>query len=171
MAVTALMRLPTFLLAISIGTAGGLIAAHRTNVLPAASAGALVVTNDGLRLSDDATTSQAGSFPCSVVSIHDGDTLRCSDGTRVRLAGINAREVDGTCGPRPCPAASADAATAELNRLAYGQELTCQANGSSYGRTAAFCRVDRTGEDLSCAMVASGTAAIWPRYWQDHACV
>src|SRR3546814_19374155 len=40
-------------------------------------------------------------------------------------------------------------------------------SGSTYGRVAAFCeRSD--GVDLSCAMVESGTALKWERYWQGH---
>lgn len=115
-------------------------------------------------------------FRCTVASITDGDTLRCveegADGRqiRVRLSGIAARETDGSCSPgHPCPIASAEAATAELSRLASGQVLECQANGSTYGRVAAFCR-NGAGVDLSCAMVSSGTAERWDRYWNGHRC-
>ena len=118
-----------------------------------------------------------GTFPCTVASITDGDTFRCvergSDGKqiRVRLSGVSARERDGSCSPgHPCPAASAEAATAELQRLALGQPLQCRNVGSTYGRIAAFCRRP-DGLDLSCAMVASGTAARWDRYWGNHRCL
>jgi endonuclease YncB( thermonuclease family) len=120
--------------------------------------------------------SPADRFSCAVVSITDGDTLRCfeegPDGRpiRVRLSGISAREADGSCSPEhPCPDASAEAAMAELSRLATGQVLGCREVGRSYGRVAAFCRRP-DGGDLSCAMVASGTAARWDRYWGDHRC-
>lgn len=107
---------------------------------------------------------------CEVASITDGDTLRCADGTRVRLSGIAARERDGSCSSgHPCPTASAEASTAALDRLASGQVLECQANGETYGRVAAFCR-NAAGVDLSCAMVESGAAELWPRYWRDHEC-
>lgn len=116
------------------------------------------------------------TFPCSVASITDGDTLRChetgQDGRqiRVRLSGINARERDGSCSANhPCPLASADDATAELSRLAAGDVLSCEANGSSYRRVTAFCS-NSAGVDLSCAMVESGTADRWDRYWQGHQC-
>lgn len=116
------------------------------------------------------------AFPCTVASVTDGDTLRCheSDGRgraiRVRLSGVAARERDGSCSPgHPCPNASAGAATAELEALALGQELSCRNVGETYGRIAAFCsRAD--GVDLSCAMVASGTALKWDRYWGWHRC-
>lgn len=117
-----------------------------------------------------------GGFTCTVASITDGDTLRCreADATgrqiRVRIAGIAARETDGTCQTgHPCPAASAESATAELSRLASGQRLTCQPNGMSYRRIAAFCR-NPAGVDLSCAMIASGTAARWDRHMAGHRC-
>ena len=116
------------------------------------------------------------AFSCTVASVTDGDTFRCAetgaDGRqiRVRLSGVAARERDGSCSPgHPCPAASAEAATAELRRLALSEMLTCRDVGSTYGRVAAFCeRPD--GVDLSCAMVESGSALKWERYWDGHSC-
>lgn len=112
----------------------------------------------------------ADTFPCTVASITDGDTLRCTDGTRVRLSGIAARERDGSCSPgHPCPVGSAEDATAMLEQLADGDVLSCKAAGETYGRIAAFC-TNSAGVDLSCAMVESGTAAQWDRYWGSHRC-
>lgn len=49
---------------------------------------------------------------CAVAYINDGDTLRCRDGTRIRLHAVAAREADGTCSTgHPCPAATAASAT------------------------------------------------------------
>ena len=115
-------------------------------------------------------------FTCTVASITDGDTFRCEQrdlrgrSIRVRLSGVAARESDGSCSlGHPCPNASADAATAELRGLALGWSLSCRKVGATYGRVAAFCkRAD--GVDLSCAMVASGTALKWQRYWGWHRC-
>lgn len=115
------------------------------------------------------------AFACTVASITDGDTLRCFetelDGRqiRVRLSGIAARERDGTCGSGPCPTASAEAATAVLESLALGEQMTCRQVGDTHGRRAAFCDLP-SGVDLSCAMVASGTVKVWTRYWGGHAC-
>lgn len=116
------------------------------------------------------------TFPCTVASITDGDTFRCeergADGKqiRIRLSGVAARERDGTCSPgHPCPDASAEAATAEMERLAAGQSLECSQEGMSFNRIAAFCRLP-DGTDLSCAMVASGTALKWDRHWEGHRC-
>lgn len=116
------------------------------------------------------------SFTCTVAAVHDGDTLRCSergpDGRqiRVRISGIDARELDGSCAPgHPCASAPPEAATAALERLASGQRLQCAPENMTYGRIAAFC-VNAAGVDVSCAMLKSGTVALWPRYWGDHRC-
>jgi endonuclease YncB( thermonuclease family) len=122
-----------------------------------------------------ATSAASGAFSCTVASITDGDTLRCAErgpdgrAIRVRLSGIDARERDGSCAVgHPCASSSAESATAELHRLASGRVLSCQPDGSTYGRIAAFCRAG--GVDLSCAMLDSGTVAKWDRYWRDHYC-
>ncbi len=115
-------------------------------------------------------------FRCTVASITDGDTFRCqetsADGRqiRVRLSGIAARERDGSCSEgHPCPTASSEAATAALSEIAAGQTLSCQREGRTFDRVAAFCQRE-DGRDLSCAMLKSGTVAKWDRYWGDHAC-
>jgi endonuclease YncB( thermonuclease family) len=116
------------------------------------------------------------SFTCTVASVHDGDTLRClergPDGRQVclRISGIDARELDGTCAPgHPCASAPPEAATAALERLVAGQRLQCEFEGYTYRRMAGFCR-NAAGVDVSCAMLASGTVAKWARYWGDHRC-
>lgn len=109
-----------------------------------------------------------GVFNCQVAYINDGDTLRCTDGTRVRLNAVAARESDGSCTPgHPCPPASAEAATAELTRLADGQELQCRETGTTYNRKAAIC-VNEEGTEINCAMVRSGTALVWPRFADEN---
>ena len=110
-------------------------------------------------------------FECTVVSVYDGDgPIHCREldaaghTIRIRLQGIAAREMDGSCRPgHPCPAASAEAARDSLRRLAQGQHLTCHQVGISYERTVAWCaRAD--GVDLSCAQIRAGVALRWPRY-------
>lgn len=105
-----------------------------------------------------------GRFSCTVAFVNDGDTLRCEDGTRVRLHAVSARERDGSCSPgHPCPAASAEAATSTLRRLVGARTIRCQPTGRSYGRVTAICWT-LGGEEVNCAMVRSGVALIWERF-------
>jgi endonuclease YncB( thermonuclease family) len=118
----------------------------------------------------------AHGIRCTVERVLDGDTLRCRerdiDGRPIdiHLAGVSARERDGSCSlGHPCPAASAEAAIAQLEQLALGRVLTCRKVGATESHLVAFCqRAD--GRDLNCAMVASGTAMRWERYWRWQRC-
>jgi endonuclease YncB( thermonuclease family) len=140
----------------------------------------------GSFLAQAATVAPGARFACTPVKLWDGDgPIHCAEGPRIRLSGIAAREMDGSCSPgHPCPAASAERArdtlAALLGRttgtapeghlLIQGPGLACQALGSAGGtRTAAWCESPTKG-DLSCAMVKSGTVAKWARYWGDHMC-
>lgn len=125
------------------------------------------------------------TFTCTPTRVWDGDgPIWCAEGPRVRLAGISAREMDGTCRPgHPCPRATAEQARDQLVRLigrpigrsreghvlVRGAALTCRSDGGAGGaRTAAWCA--NAGGDLSCRMVASGYALAWSRYWRQHRC-
>ena len=126
-------------------------------------------------------------FACTPTLVADGDgPVWCAEGPHVRIAGIAARERDGSCRPgQPCPTASADAAMAALVNLLGGSHGTvrfrgahydharvsaatmrCLSTGSAGGsRTGAFClMVD--GRNLSCAMLATRTVLRWDRYWR-----
>jgi endonuclease YncB( thermonuclease family) len=140
-------------------------------ILPWALAGAAMVAYGAAKHDGGSKRVLRGdAFSCSVWYVHDGDTFRCTNGTRIRVAGIDAREVDGSCAPgHPCASAPPEKATAALKRLVEGQTLTCEPNGTTYNRVAAFCRRP-DGVDVSCAMMASGTVARWPRYWKGHRC-
>jgi endonuclease YncB( thermonuclease family) len=139
-----------------------------------------------------APAAAASPFSCSPIWVHDGDTFTCSDMTRVRVAGINAREIgwdgrknsDKGCNAgAPCPTVDAVAARDRLvallgkpagldangNMRVTGPVLTCQPNGTTYNRIAAFCRSPVSG-DISCAMVASGAGAVWDRFWNNRRC-
>ncbi len=123
-----------------------------------------------VRETNDRVVKLAGPdvFECRVSSITDGDTLRCSDGTRVRLNAVAARERDGTCSAgHPCPTASAEMATDKLAELAHGHTLQCRQTGTTYGRKAAIC-INEDNVEINCAMVESGTALIWPEYAQAN---
>lgn len=126
------------------------------------------------------------AFTCTPIRVWDGDgPVWCTEGPRVRLSGIAARESDGTCrSNQPCPTATAEQArdtlvrllgratgrSRELHVLVEGPPLSCHSLGKGKGqRTAAWCLSPRVG-DVSCAMVASGTVLKWQRYWRGHRC-
>ena len=126
------------------------------------------------------------SFQCTPVAVWDGDgPIWCAEGPHIRLSGIAAREIDGSCRPgHPCPNADALAARDHLARLlgtpkgflrsghvsVTGPAMRCRSAGGAGGnRTAAFCNSPTAG-DISCAMVRDGYAARWDRYWQEHRC-
>lgn len=124
---------------------------------------------------------------CTAVSVWDGDgPIHCREGWKLRLHGLAARELSGECRPgHPCPDASGVAARDALVALLGGTaqrrspdghillaapvRLRCQITGGSYGRLTGWCELPG-GRDLSCAMVASGTALRWPRHWGKHRC-
>ncbi len=126
------------------------------------------------------------SFDCTPTAVWDGDgPIWCAEGPHIRLSGIAAREMDGSCRPgHPCPAADPIAARDHLAELVgtpqgklrtghvkvSGPMMRCRSAGGAGGtRTAAFCESPKSG-DLSCAMVRDGYAAKWDRYWQGHRC-
>lgn len=107
-------------------------------------------------------------FACRVASVTDGDTFRCTDGTRVRLHAVAARETDETCSiGHPCPFASAAAAKAELQSIAGGRSLSCSPTGRSYDRVTAICWT-LEGREVNCAMVRSRTAVVWERFHREQ---
>ena len=126
------------------------------------------------------------SFICTPVAVWDGDgPIWCAEGPKVRIAGVAAREMDGTCKPnQPCPTVAAVDARDRLVRLLGGRKgtlsaghvkvraapMTCISEGSAGGpRTAAWCTSPAFG-DLSCAVVGAGGAVRWARYWRNHRC-
>jgi len=102
-------------------------------------------------------TKNGATFSCTVQSVHDGDTFRCTNGARVRLSSIDSPEMPGACRPgRACAPGDPYAAKAALEGLIGGRTVQCQRVGTSYGRVAAWCSAN--GTDLSCAMVQGGHA-------------
>lgn len=103
---------------------------------------------------------------CHVVSLHDADgPIRCANGVKIRVAGINAREVDGTCRSNaPCPVMRHGQAKPIAERLVLHKTLTCLPVGTSYNRVVARCTLP-DGRSLSCALIASEAAVKWPSYW------
>lgn len=156
----------------AFGSKRGYAALVGTVVLVAFSAVMLWPSSDQIRRSSLPVVREAPqspSFPCRVVSVHDGDTLRCADGTRIRLHAVAAREIDGSCSPgHPCPSASAEAAREALVRLTANSTITCVSTGGSYDRVTAICSAP-SGEEINCAMVRSGTTVVWDRFNREAA--
>jgi endonuclease YncB( thermonuclease family) len=126
------------------------------------------------------------TFTCTPTHVWDGDgPVWCEEGPRLRIAGIAAREIEGTCRTnQPCPQSSAIEARDALVQilggargtastghvLVSGPKLTCRSEGSAGGnRTAAWCSLPG-GADLSCAMIRTRTVLRWERYWKGPAC-
>jgi len=96
-------------------------------------------------------------FLCLVASVTDGDTLRCADGTRVRIAGIDAPEMPGHYARyRQCTPGDPFAAKAALSSLTLGKGLQCRSVGRSYNRILAHCAVNGVG--VGCYQVSHGYA-------------
>lgn len=98
----------------------------------------------------------APALICDSPNITDGDTLRC-EGERVRLVGIDAPEMPGSCRPgRRCVAGDPHRSAAYLTSITR-TEVRCSPQGKDhYDRTLARCEAN--GVDLSCAMIKSGYA-------------
>lgn len=122
-------------------------------------------TSERSAIGSTSDTSEGQPFVCSVVKVHDGDgPVWCSEGERIRLAGIAAREIDESCrSNQPCPPASGASAQLALQQMVLGKVLSCQPVGTSYNRTVAWCRLP-SSEDVSCEMIKTGTALRWDRY-------
>lgn len=131
-----------------------------------------------------ATVPAGQTFICTPIRVWDGDgPVWCREGPRIRLGGIAAREIDGSCRRgQPCPRASGIAARDALVRLlggargrtgtghilVTGPRLQCSSTGNAKGdRTGAWCSAPGVG-DLSCAMIATGTVLRWQRYATGH---
>lgn len=106
---------------------------------------------------------------CVVAVVTDGDSLRCMDGTRLRLAGIDAPELHAcrrgrVCAPGDPRAArrSLDALTGSSVRYRVIDADPCRAGfqwTDHYGRTVAV--VWSRGRDLSAEQLRRGHAVRW----------
>jgi endonuclease YncB( thermonuclease family) len=92
----------------------------------------------------------------------DGDTIEVQ-GTRIRLHGIDAPEMDQHCKRANVPVACGQEAKAALARIIGGGTVACDAHGlDRYGRTIASCVAH--GSDIEREMVREGWAVAYTRY-------
>ena len=109
---------------------------------------------------------------CLVAAVPDGDTIRCADGTRLRLAAIDAPEIGNHCRPgRRCAPGDPLASRANLRRLApRGSWIRYEIVDANlchrgfdwtdhYGRR--VVRAWAGGVDLSAAQLRGGFAVRW----------
>mgnify|MGYP001820613301 CR=1 FL=1 len=105
----------------------------------------------------------ASEVACTIVDIHDGDTLRAiCDGqnTTIRLYCIDAPELS----QRPWGQTSRD----HLRAITPRRVVLVAKNRDRYGRiVGVVLTVDRR-ESLNLALVRSGQAAVYPRYCNDR---
>lgn len=118
----------------------------------------------------------AALFMCTPIAVYDGDgPVHCREGQKLRIAGIAAREMDGSCRPgHPCPRSSAIEARDALVNLLGGARggwktghivvsyptMRCRNLGQSYGRVVASCTLT-DGRDWGRAMLATRTVLPW----------
>lgn len=102
------------------------------------------------------------AFLCTVASVTDADTFRCVDGTRIRLAGVEANERKGGCHLPVCPKLPHAQAKPIAERLILGKTLRCVQVGTSYRRIVASCSLGRL--DIRCALIRTGAVVDWVEY-------
>ncbi|HEY0114287.1 MAG TPA: hypothetical protein VGB54_01065 [Allosphingosinicella sp.] len=115
-------------------------------------------------------TSTGRSFPCTILSVRDGDgPVTCAEEdqngqqVQVRLRGIEARDADGGCRlAENCPEMNWEEGKAVLTRVA-GARIQCVSYGPTYERVDAFCATHE-GVDVSCELVRMGAAVRWPEF-------
>ncbi len=119
----------------------------------------------------DISTGRA--FPCTVLSVADGDgPVTCAETdqngqqVQVRLRGIEARDEDGGCRMTSgCPEMNWEEGKAVLTSVA-GARMNCVSYGLSYERVDSFCTTP-SGVDVSCELVRLGAAVRWPEFDPD----
>lgn len=115
-------------------------------------------------------TSTGRTFPCTVLSVADGDgPVTCAENdqngqqVQVRLRGIEARDDDGGCRiATGCTAMTWQEGRDVLTSVA-GARMTCLSFGASYERVDSFCTTPG-GVDVSCELVRLGAAVRWPEF-------
>lgn len=101
---------------------------------------------------------------CAAAMAIDGDTIRCEDGTRIRVAGIEANEMRGGCHLTACSPVPGRVAKARMQAIVGGQNVTYVVTGKSWGRVTASVQLP-DGRDLSCVALSAGFVVRWDRYW------
>jgi endonuclease YncB( thermonuclease family) len=115
-------------------------------------------------------TSTGRAFPCTVISVTDGDgPVVCAEfdqngeQVQVRMRGIEARDEDGSCRiATGCTDMTWQEGRAVLIRIA-GPRMNCTSYGKTYERVDSFCTTPE-GVDVSCELIRMGAAVRWPQF-------
>lgn len=99
---------------------------------------------------------------CHVISIPDADGANCQGGVRIRLAGISARERDGSCNSPVCPTMRVAQATPIARQLMVGKTIRFRI----YGRSGKRLVGDHV--PTRCQLLRSGAVVQWPRYMREY---
>ncbi|WP_337846878.1 thermonuclease family protein [Sphingomonas sp.] len=111
------------------------------------------------------------TFICLAAMAIDGDTLRCRDIGRVRIARIDAPELRGCRKGRRCAPGDPRASRDNLTKMIAGRRVVCREVDASpqragyqardpYGRPVAVCEAG--GRDLGREQLRGGFAIRWP---------
>jgi len=101
---------------------------------------------------------------CLAALAIDGDTLACADGTRLRVAGIEANELHQPgCHLPACPAMSGVEARERMQAIVSGKTLTYQPVGKTWNRISARVTLP-DGRDLACQAIRDGVAVRWEKF-------
>jgi len=115
-----------------------------------------------------ATVMASALLTCTAPVVTDGDSIRCGDGTRLRLAGIDAPDKPAYCATRSrvCTIKQWTASRASLVKATRGQTVRYRHVGrDKYGRTVALVYV--RARNLSCMQINSGNAE-FKRAWNGN---
>lgn len=147
--------LPLATVLISAGMAMASVVSHTTG-------------NESLLLAAVAVGPAGQTFECTPTRVWDGDgPVRCAEGPHIRLSGIAAGEIDGTCRTnQPCPKADAEQARDALVRL-VGQPRGTSPQGHVLVRSpTTTCRsVAPSGGSRPLRGVCRPSEAISPAPW------
>lgn len=102
------------------------------------------------------TAVPTAAFPAHIDRCHGGDTCTTDMGVRIRLAEIDAPEIDQPYGTR---------ARNVLCSMVCGHDVDVEPRGRSYDRVVGLIRAG--GQDTSKAMVAAGAAWDYRQYDRD----
>lgn len=105
-----------------------------------------------------------GFLICLAAHAIDADTIKCADGVRIRIQGIEANELHQPgCHLPVCPIVTGPDGKRWMEATVGGKDLRYQPTGKSYSRITAWVTLP-DGRDLSCAAIKAGVAVRWEKF-------